>query len=44
MLNSSPDNLAKVLQKPDPIVIHQITEHLGAIGAIHQIPTQPNAP
>ena len=31
-------------QKPDPIVIHQITEHLGAIGAIHQIPTQPNAP
>ena len=31
-------------QKPDPIVIQQITEHLGAIGAIHQMPTQPNAP
>ena len=28
-------------QKP---VIQQITEHLGAIGAIHQMPTQPNAP
>ena len=31
-------------QKPDPIVIQQITEHLGAIGAIHQMSTQPNAP
>ena len=27
-------------QKPDPIVIDQITEHLGAIGAIHYKPTQ----
>ena len=26
-------------QKPDPIVIEQIAEHLGSIGAIHQ--TQP---
>lgn len=26
-------------QKPDPIVIEQITKHLGSIGAIHQ--TQP---
>ena len=24
-------------QKPDPIVIDQIAEHLGAIGAVHQI-------
>ena len=24
-------------QKPDPIVINQIAEHLGAIGAVHQI-------
>ncbi len=31
-------------QKPDPIVIDQITERLGSIGAIHQTPTQPNAP
>ena len=26
-------------QKPDPIVIEQIAQHLGSIGAIHQ--TQP---
>ena len=26
-------------QKPEPIVIQQITEHLGSIGAIHY--TQP---
>ncbi len=26
-------------QKPDPIVIEKIAEHLGSIGAIHQ--TQP---
>ena len=31
--------LAKVLQKPEPIVIEQIAQHLGSIGAIHQ--TQP---
>ena len=31
--------LTKVLQKPDPIVIEQIAQHLGSIGAIHQ--TQP---
>ena len=31
--------LAKVLKKPDTIVIEQIAQHLGSIGAIHQ--TQP---
>ena len=31
--------MAKVLQKPEPIVIQQITEHLSSIGAIHY--TQP---
>ena len=34
--------LAKVLQKPEPIVIHQIAERLGAIGAIHHTPSQLN--
>ena len=29
-------------QKPDPIVIDQIAEHLGAIGAIHHTPAQLN--
>ena len=29
-------------QKPDPIVIDQIAEHLGSIGAIHHIPSQLN--
>lgn len=34
------DEILKILpQKPEPIVIQQITEHLGAIGAIHY--TQP---
>ena len=27
-------------QKPEPIVIHQIAEHLGSIGAIHHTPPQ----
>ena len=35
------DEILKILpQKPEPIVIQQITEHLGSIGAIHY--TQPN--
>ena len=29
-------------QKPEPIVIDQIAERLGSIGAVHQIPTQLN--
>ena len=29
-------------QKPEPIVIHQIAERLGAIGAIHHTPSQLN--
>ena len=29
-------------QKPEPIVIHQIAEHLGVIGAIHHTPSQLN--
>ena len=29
-------------QKPDPIVIEQIAERLGSIGAVHQIPNQLN--
>ena len=29
-------------QKPDPIVIDQIAEHLGSIGAIHHTPSQLN--
>ena len=29
-------------QKPDPIVIDKIAEHLGSIGAIHRTPTQLN--
>ena len=29
-------------QIPEPIVIEQIDEHLGAIGAIHYTPPQPN--
>ena len=40
--NSIPHNLAKVLQKPEPIVIHQIAERLGVIGAIHHTPSQLN--
>ena len=33
------ERLKRLPQKPEPIVIHQITEHLTALGAIHQ--TQP---
>ena len=29
-------------QKPDPIVIEQIAEHLGSIGAIHQMQPELN--
>ena len=29
-------------QKPDPIVIREIAERLGSIGAIHQAPVQLN--
>ena len=31
-------------QKPDPIVIEQIPEQLGSIGAVQQIRTQLNVP
>ena len=43
-LKYSSETLKILPQKPHPIVIQQITERLGSIGAIHQIPTQPNAP
>ena len=36
------ETLKTLPQKPEPIVIHQIAEHLGVIGAIHHTPSQLN--
>ncbi|RKU17295.1 hypothetical protein C6503_10995 [Candidatus Poribacteria bacterium] len=34
------ETLKRLPQKPEPIVIDQLTEHLTAIGSIHQTPAQ----
>ena len=36
------ETLKMLPQKPEPIVIQQLTNHISTIGAIHQIPTQLN--
>ncbi|MCG8625331.1 MAG: IS4 family transposase, partial [Proteobacteria bacterium] len=34
------ETLKRLPQKPEPIVIDQLTEHLTSIGSIHQTPAQ----